>query len=316
MNRLRTKNYELRTQQAFTLIELVVAVAILAMVMSFVGIIFKFGIGSYRAAVANAQIMRKLRAVTNQLNSDFKGLRRDAPLLIWFEQYPDPCYPNDPTKYQRFDQIMFFAAGDFQSTQLYADINGNGLEPADSGFPIRGNLARIHYAQAQLFDPIIAAPRDPYNMPDPDRILARRRHILPLPYRKANGKLYYGELVEWPDPCNVGRTFRRKTSYGVYNNEAYEHDTLPLSRWKTLPSTDWPHVIAGCFDLRPEIAMHDHNTFHKLMCEGMGSLKIQWAYWDPTTTLPDPDKTGWHPPAPLRWYPDNDPRPGWDRTAF
>ena len=46
-------NYKLRTNKAFTLIELVVAIAILAMVLSFAGVIFKVSIGAYRTAIAN-----------------------------------------------------------------------------------------------------------------------------------------------------------------------------------------------------------------------------------------------------------------------
>ena len=58
----------------FTLIEILVAIGILAIVMSFSSVIFKVGIGAHRTAIANAEIMQKLRAITDQLNADFKGL--------------------------------------------------------------------------------------------------------------------------------------------------------------------------------------------------------------------------------------------------
>ncbi len=61
-------NYKLRTNKAFTLIELVVAIAILVMVISFAGVIFKVSINSHRTATASAEIMRKLRAITDQFN--------------------------------------------------------------------------------------------------------------------------------------------------------------------------------------------------------------------------------------------------------
>ena len=121
-------------KKAFTLIELVVAVAILAMVLSFAGVIFKVSIGAYRTATANTEIMQKLRAITDQLNADFKGIRKDAPLLIWFRQDPDE--PN-----QRYDQSMFFADGDFQSTQLYdGSPPAVPFVPALTGKPITGNV--------------------------------------------------------------------------------------------------------------------------------------------------------------------------------
>ena len=40
--------------------------------------------------------------------------------------------------------------------------------------------------------------------------------------------------------------------------------------------------------------MGDPNTFHKLICEGVGSFAIQWAYWD------SGDKR-------FYWFPSNDP---------
>ena len=59
-------NYKLRTNKAFTLIELLVAIGILAVVMSFASVIFRVSIDAYRTAIANAEIMQKLRAITNQ----------------------------------------------------------------------------------------------------------------------------------------------------------------------------------------------------------------------------------------------------------
>ena len=100
-------------KKGFTLIEVVVAVGLLAMVIGFSSVIFKVSIETRRTAGANAEITQKLRAITDQLNRDFAGLRPDAPLMIWFEQDTSLTDPN------RYDQIMFFADGDFQSTQLY-----------------------------------------------------------------------------------------------------------------------------------------------------------------------------------------------------
>ena len=97
-------NNELQTKRAFTLIELVVAIAILAMMISFSSVIFKAGIGTYRTSVANTEIMQKLRAITDQLNADFKGLRKDAPMAIEFVRDSNDV---------RYDKIAFFSNGDF-----------------------------------------------------------------------------------------------------------------------------------------------------------------------------------------------------------
>jgi hypothetical protein len=102
--------------------------------------------------------MQKLRAITEQLNSDFKGLRKDAPLFIWFQKGL-----SGPDDANRFDQIMFFADGDFQSTKLWPNK------------PIIGNVARIYYGQTQS-----------------PKILARRQHISTADTT----------LDAWPDPNN------------------------------------------------------------------------------------------------------------------
>jgi hypothetical protein len=254
-----------KMKKSFTLIELVVAVALLAIVFLFAGTIFKVSINAYRTAVANAEIIQKLRAITDQLNADFKGIRTDAPLWIWFQEDNLATDPN------RYDQIMFFADGDFQSTQLY-DYGKSPVVPSvppitGPEHPVIGNVARIHYGQAQSHDANNNL-QDPPEWPKEDRLLARRQHIL-----TADTK-----LAEWPhaDMLDFG-----DGSGANKLNERYEHDSLSLAQWKAI---DWDSygnaVVKNCFGFRPLIDMDDPNTFHKLMCEGVGSFAIQWAYWD------------------------------------
>ncbi|HPS55403.1 MAG TPA: prepilin-type N-terminal cleavage/methylation domain-containing protein, partial [Sedimentisphaerales bacterium] len=57
-------------KKGFTLIELVVAVGILAMMLGFTSVIFNVSIKGARVVNANAEIMQKLRAITDQLDSD------------------------------------------------------------------------------------------------------------------------------------------------------------------------------------------------------------------------------------------------------
>ena len=58
-------------RKAFTLMEMVVALGILAIVMSFAGVIFRVSVDSHRLALANAEILQKLRAITEQLDCGF-----------------------------------------------------------------------------------------------------------------------------------------------------------------------------------------------------------------------------------------------------
>ncbi len=237
-------------KKGFTLIELVVAVALLSMVLSFAGVIFNVSIESHRTARANAEITRKLRAITDQLNTDFAGIRTDAPLLIWFEQ-ADP---------NRYDQIMFFANGDFQSIQTY---EANSIDPGpdpNGDLVVSGNMARVYYGQAQDLS-----------------LLARRQHLLTADDR----------VEEWPNVNMSNFNFKN-------NNEELEHDRLSLAEWKTVDANEYGRIVSVCFETRPDIDMDDPYTYHKLMCEGVGSFAIQWAYWDE-----DDDR--------FYWFPSDDP---------
>jgi len=147
-------------RKAFTLIELVVAVAILAMVISFAGVIFKVSIGAYRIAIANAEIMRKLRAITDQLNTDFKGVRKDCPIGVYG------------------DHVVFFANGDFQTIRQYTDSSGNKKTVA-------GNIACIFYGQTKN----TGKPRE--------KILARRQTILTADSSLLEPNAV-GEYFDWP----------------------------------------------------------------------------------------------------------------------
>jgi hypothetical protein len=78
-------------------------------------------------------------------------------------------------------------------------------------------------------------------------------------------------------------------------NERYEHDSNSLAKWKTVGGNEYDNeIIPACFYFEPYIDMGEPNTFHKLMCEGVGSFAIQWAYWDSV------DKR-------FYWFPSSDP---------
>ena len=124
-------NCKLRTNKAFTLIELLVAVGILAVVLSFAGVIFRVSIDSHRTAIANAEIMQKLRAITEQFNADFKGLQKDGYLVLHCELLNRKEYQEDSNLSDfRADRMYYFCAGDFQS---WFDTN------------IRSNIAQVYF---------------------------------------------------------------------------------------------------------------------------------------------------------------------------
>jgi type II secretory pathway pseudopilin PulG len=135
-------NYKLRRSQSFTLIELVVAIAILVMMISFAAVIFKVSIGSHRTAMANTEIMQKFRAITDQLNRDFKGFRKDGYLILHSDmlrrkEYVSSAAPAD----FGVDRVFYFSTGDFQSW---------------FGSNIRSNITKVYFGHDKFsLDPML-----------------------------------------------------------------------------------------------------------------------------------------------------------------
>jgi prepilin-type N-terminal cleavage/methylation domain-containing protein len=281
-----------RAKRAFTLIELMVAVGLMGLIIAFSSIIFRFGIDAHRIATANAEIMQKARAITEQLNADFKGLRKDAPLLVWFQQDIGIAEPN------RYDQIMFFADGDFSSWRMYG-LTGQPV-PLDQAMSssdkvIRGNVARIQYGLASRY---VSATNHNRVLPSAildktDRNLARRCHILTAD----------GALDRWPDPNQVNPSIGDTWPLtGGLKNDEYEHDSVSLSRWKALDATEYDPLSIGsilhtCFDYPPLFDSRDPNTFGELLSEHVSSFAVQIAYWDQNTKNK----------LELRWFPSDNP---------
>jgi len=254
-------------KKAFTIIELLVAIGILAVVMSFASVIFKVSIGAYRTAIANAEIMRKLRAITNQLNTDLKGLRKDGEIfIVWVATQKPNTNPADPNSHERFDRIMFFADGDFQSY---------GANPI-----IRGNTARICY---------MLAKRGNFKAQVQDRtrrVLARSLHILTAD----------PSLADFPDPNSFS-----DAQWYEWNNR-YEYDKISLEGWKNITWENKKDMLSVMSDITVDasnisesirgvtVEPADANSIHMLLCEGVGEFKIQ----------------GWYD-AQQRWIPEVDP---------
>ncbi len=142
-------------RKGFTLAELVTAVAILAMLAGFISVIFKSSIDGYRSAGANTEIMQNLRAITEQLNTDFEGLCKDGYLIIQKEAHSKRrVYENNPETEDVFmDRIYYFTTGDFQSwenasvksniARIFWGHDSNSLNPNNNDPPLsKCKLAR------------------------------------------------------------------------------------------------------------------------------------------------------------------------------
>jgi prepilin-type N-terminal cleavage/methylation domain-containing protein len=262
-------NYELRTNKGFTLIELLVAIGILGIVLSFASVIFRVCIDAHRTAIANVEIMQKLRAITNQLDSDFKGLRKDGEIFVVWSARPVPApgyEDNDLDGYERFDRIMFFADGDFQSY---------GVAPM-----VRGNVARICYMLARKGN--LRAEEQARA----DRVLARTQHILTSD----------PALADFLDPVNF-------TDQQWYQwNNRYEYEKTSLDAWKAIPFVNKADMLSVICDVKIQnsnvneqirgaaVDPADPDSIHMLLCQGVGEFKIQ----------------GWND-ARQQWLPEVDP---------
>jgi prepilin-type N-terminal cleavage/methylation domain-containing protein len=273
-------NYKQRTNNGFTLIELLVAMGILAMVMAFASVIFRVSIDAQRTAMANAEIMQKVRAITDQLTADFKGLNKDGEIFVTWVAKPVAAgapKDNDLDGYERFDRVMFFADGDFQS---------HGSDPI-----IRGNTARICYMLAKKPSRVPGQPAVKVDgQKARERILARNQHIITAD----------ATLPDFLDP----NTFTDSQWY-EWNNH-YEYDKMSLEQWKQIPDDDKYNMLSVITGIRvgtPSVSQNvwgstidpaDPDSIHMLLCEGVAEFKIQGWYEAQQRWIPqvDPDRDG------------------------
>jgi type II secretory pathway pseudopilin PulG len=270
----KTKN------NAFTIVELLVAMSLLVILLGLSGMVFKTTVSAHRAAGATIDVSRNLRAVTEQISTDLRGLRKDAPLALWFER--------DPATGRRYDQIQFFADGDFQTTKQYDDGTADTT--------VYGNMARIYYGHAWIADTAATAViEDYYDVLNFDGTidrgslaLVRRTHIL-----TSNLNL---------TPHFVVPNFN--TTFNPLDNDRYEYDLATLTDWNNLcqNTANCNHLIETCFGNyndyalggRPKIDYQDFETLHLLLSQGTIQMQIQFSYLDPATQQ-------------IRWFPGIDP---------
>lgn len=293
-------------RRGFTIVELLVAIVILVALLTASGVIFSMAVDAQRTASATSEITEKLQAMRDQLDYDFSHLAKTGPLAIWFELNPvDEDGDGTVDRYERFDQIMFFdVGGNFDTTRQY----DNDPDPLVSNLvTVSGNSARVYYGHADRVD---FANRTAANKAVVEgyeffRTLARRQHVLTADLN----------LPLFPDLANFMTSFIPfdviDPVQGIYEgNDYYEYDlTGDLTQWQSvfdydadpLPLVVDPvnaeHIILTCFDNtagRAGIDLKEPLTLHMLMCQGVGSFKIQRCHQDPVT-------------GQVRWFPSVDP---------
>ena len=285
--------------KAFSIIELLVAIALLVMMAGLASIVFSTTVKAHRKATASIEVARNLRVLSNQLTADLRGLRKDAPLFIRFDHDVPVDIDGDGTVdyLTDFDMLHFFADGDFQTMRQYNDGTADKT--------IFGNLARIYYGHANS---------DPATLDfETHQALARKSHILTA---DADIKTVYNEIPlvsDWPsvpsvpDYTQFAATFGQTTYTGntyIDENEL-EFNTITLTQW--LAALDYTAnadvFIDYCMDddSRPFIDLSAMETLHLLMAQGVIDFQVQFAYTaDDLAAVPGLF-------AGVRWWPSADP---------
>lgn len=273
-------------QPAFTIVELLVAMALVVVLLGVSGVVFRHSVQAYRAAAATAEIMQKYQAITYQLKTDLSGLQKDAEFaLVWA---PSPSLRPDgsildenddgiPDRYLSFDRLYFFAAGTFQSYDP---------QPSAGGTIVHSNLARICYSFGREAD-----GRRASEQPDPrKRLFCRTQHLLTSD----------STLPAFPDFSSGWNESAFETG-----NFTLEYQTMPLEDWLNLDFDLYKkEILAKVLDLRvkgsiaaeggPRIdfttPQKTADTIHLLLCKGVGQFHVQ--IWEP----------GYR-----RWWPEIDP---------
>jgi len=241
------------------------------------GLVFSSAVKAKRAADATTEIARKLATITDQLTSDFKGLRKDGEIFLSWMAGADTDGDDIVDRYGRFDRIMFFANGDFHS--YHTGPNGN---------VIHGNIARICYMLARNNDGQAAQFQDEPS----ERILSRTQHI-------------YTSESSFPIFPDMTLPFDEV----LFKNDNYnfEYETTTFGEWKLLPNADKFSILTIISDVTigtgstiPEnergttVDPADPCTIHMLFCEGVGEFSIQGWDEDLGRWVPqlDPDNDG------------------------
>lgn len=280
------------SKKAFTVVELMVAMALIAILMALSSLIFATAVRAHRTADSTLEITRRAEAICRQLSADFRGLQKDGEIfLVWVAS---PALNKDgvqiaPLQYQKFDRIVFFADGDFQT------YNPQPTRAAGVTKPLTGNLARISYVPAKDGNSVRAA----YQPDRKKRILSRTQHLVTAD----------SDFLDFPDFSAAWDPddFERKNFFD------YEYQTMTMAEWTNLSNPAHPNVAAknniltilsdiqnilfvdgSVIEGGPTVDSQDSDTYHNYFCEGVGEFGIQiWLKnqqrWFPQL---DPDQDG------------------------
>jgi len=284
---------------AFTIAELLVAMALLVILVGLSSAVFSASVKAHRKAVATIEITRRLHTITTQLNQDFRGLRRDGEIFLAWVAKPERDQNNmvidddgdsDPDHYLKYDRILFFADGDFQ-TYLPQATTVPGVTKQ-----VAGNLARICYIPAHTQN-----TEAEFITPYQRRILARVQHIVTAD----------SDVPLFPYPDDLIPANWDPVAFETDNFLNYEYQTMSMADWTNMSNPASPYVAAKNNILTivsdvanilavdntvteggPVVQTGMPGTYHNLFCEGVYDFGIQIWRADQQRWFPQIDPNG------------------------
>jgi prepilin-type N-terminal cleavage/methylation domain-containing protein len=267
-------------KKAFSLIELLVAVGLLAVVMVMAGAIFRAAISSYQVAKANAQVLQRLRDITGQLDRDLKGICRQGQVFAVCLTEPSA---GQKGPHRRFDRLVFMTNGDFESYNPARTTAGKDKT-------IHGNTALVSYMLARRLDRGSGKYVPASQIQPVRRVLARTQHIL-------TPETFEATL----DPNRLGSN---SADWFTWHNRQ-EYDTLTVGQWAQMPASAKANALSMITDydvndatLKPDLRGAcvdpcEPNSIHMLLCDGVGDFSVQgWDDRDPNHWVPEADAKG------------------------
>lgn len=309
-NRERIHSDDRRRVGGFTIMELLVAMALLMILVAISGIVFRVAVNSYRAAVATSEILRKYRAIVDQLDADFAGLDKTGEIFIAWVPGIDTDGDDIVDEFNRSDRIIFFSTGatNYQSYNLWPELPElPELPPGGAAINdiqdvvISGKTARIGYMLAKDGNGTSPEGQEPRK-----RVLGRSQHVYTSKYICETVPPSLQQSF-FPNPVILNDPTSRVPYLADFANlnNYYEYDTMTLTDWLNIPYTG----TAGCpksiiLEQITDIGIvsgsqpgrglkYDENnsrTHHLVLSQGVGQFAVQ----------------GWSDPL-QRWVPEIDP---------
>ncbi|MFG0253048.1 MAG: type II secretion system protein [Phycisphaerales bacterium JB038] len=145
-----------RGPAGFTLSELIVAVAAVALITLGVASVFQSTSETIRIGRANAELDTLASAIERVMREDFENINKDGFLVIRNRRITLPSGQN-----RRADEMAFFVNGNFSTAQYSTASFGGGV-----GNNVQSRVARVYYGHGVQLGPLVPWPQDPGN-PEP-----------------------------------------------------------------------------------------------------------------------------------------------------